>query len=103
MQASFLVARVGHIFKHTKRAISRMVNTALHKGQVTFLQLNPTSGRLNCSINTSLDCSEVGAGSQDPNNSTREQVSRNQEGSEESSIVPSDSRCPVTNVCLQPL
>lgn len=71
----------------TRRATSRMVKTALHKGQVIFLQLNPTPVRLSCSTSTSLDFSGVGEGWQDPNSSTRAQVSSPAEGSRVGSLM----------------
>lgn len=63
-----------------------MVKTALHKGQVMFLQLNPTPGRLNLSMNTSLDSPDDCTGWQDPisgNTSTRAQVVSPKKSSEE--------------------
>lgn len=80
----------------TRRAISRMVKTALHRGQVTFLQLKPTPGRLNFSTNSSLGCSGVCAGKQEANSGnmkSRLQVRSPKEGGRVGSLI----------VCQQPL
>lgn len=80
-----------------------MTKRALHKGQVIFLQLNPSPGRLNCSMNTSLGCcSDVGAGWQDPNSGNikaRAQAISTWVGIEVGSLICSGS-CPPRTVCL---
>lgn len=67
-----------------------MVKTALHSGQVTFLQLNLTPRRLNCSMNTRLGFPEVGAGWQEPNSGnivSRQQVISPKEDSSVGSLI----------------
>lgn len=77
--------------------MSRIVKTALHSGQLMFLQLKPTCERLSCSMKTRLCCSEAGAGWQDTssgNTKTKMQVTSPAEGGGAGNPIVSGCKCP---------